>query len=106
MLMMKKRMMGIVDQDTKDGIETDFDIKYYVDLEKEKDEKQIAMAYEKRDEDLIRQIDFIISVIHEKGGPVIWNDAFEAMRDNKDLIQLRNKLCEFVACHGLVKDKQ
>ena len=57
------------------------------------------------DEDLIRQIDFIISVIHEKGGSVLWNDAFETMRDNKDLIQLRNKLCEFVAYHGLVKEK-
>jgi len=90
MINMRKRMAGIVDMDTSEGVESDCN------------EDQYPGNKEQYEHDVINQIDYIMGIINKRGGSILQMDVLDVVASASSLQGLRNKLCAFVAKHGLL----
>ena len=76
MINLRKRMMGIVDSDTSKGIETDF--------------KNKLLSDDKLDDQIINQIEYLVSIVNKKGGQVYQNDLIDLLLSAKTILDARN----------------
>ena len=115
MINLKKRMMGLEDKDTVEGIDQDFKYLDYPEdtpltfshwemarCAKDKDESAF-------DEHVLHQIDFIIWKVHQKSGQnyhVYAPQICDILISSQSLPQLRNNLCKFVAENKILTKNQ
>lgn len=93
MINLQKRMAGLEDMDTILEVHDDFD------------EAKYPGTKAQYQEDLLKQIRFIINTVNKKGGNHLQYQVLNILNDSKTLRQLRNDLCSFVAENDLASQK-